>query len=278
VQERLLFSHKIPTNAPTPSFTESTSTPPTDSGACKFTKEPYLSAKEPYKCTNACICSISQYITHRFGCVKFRKTILRMRKTVMIIHKRALFVRKRALQTLLRPQWQHLPAHHPETGNSQKSPMYPPKSLEYPKKSPDQPYSYTKRHCFVDKQTYNRIYTIVGSICQYVTHRLGFNYTSALSTRKRALIIRKRALIIHKRALQTHLRRHRQHLPIHHPQTRVRGISQKNPTYAQNSHDYVQKSPTNAPAPSSAASANTSPKDSSSRNFAKEPYSSPKKP
>jgi len=104
-----------------------------------------------------------------------------------------------------------------------------------------------------------------------VTHRLGFNYTSALSTRKRALIIRKRAL-------QTHLRPHRQHLPIHHPKTRVRGISQKNPTYAPNSHDYVQKSPTNAPAPSSAASANTPPKDSGSWKFAKEPYSSPKKP
>ena len=137
VQERPISSQKSPTNAPTPSFTESTNSPPTDSGACKFTKEPYLSANEPCKRTNACICSISQYITQRFGCVKFRKRILRVRKTVMIIHKRALFVRKRALQTLLRPHRQHLQVHHPETGNSQKSPMYPPKSLEYPKKSPN---------------------------------------------------------------------------------------------------------------------------------------------
>jgi len=139
VQERPISSQKSPTNAPTPSFTESTNSPPTDSGACKFTKEPYLSANEPCKRTNACICSISQYITHRLKCMQIRKRVPRMRQTVLFICKRALFVRKRALQTHQHLHLQHQPVHHPEIRVreiSQKNPTCAQNSHDYPQKSP----------------------------------------------------------------------------------------------------------------------------------------------
>jgi len=74
------------------------------------------------------------------------------------------------------------------------------------------------------KEPYKRTYALIGSIYQYITQGFG-----------------------------------------------IVQIAKKSPPYAQNSHDYAQESPiyqqnspTHAPTPSSAASANTSPKDSGS--------------